>query len=170
MSLKEFNIHFGRLTPGKHEFNFSVDKEFFAHYDYDVAACSTKTQLVITKTSAVLMTFEFSIAGTMDLPCDRCIEVLPYPIEGQYQVLVKLENQDTTVADEIIYLSPDAYEINVADTLYEFHILSIPLKTDCTRRDHIDCQKINDLLLGSSQPDIPEDDGDPRWNDLKKLL
>ena len=170
MSLKEFNIHFGRLTPGKHEFNFVVDKDFLAHYEYDVAGCSTETRLVITKTNAVLMTFDFDISGTIDLPCDRCTDELSYPIEGQYQVLVKLENQDSTVADEIIYLSPDAYEINVADTLYDFHILSIPLKKDCLRQNHPVCQKINNFLLGSSQIDTADDDGDPRWNDLKKLL
>lgn len=118
------------------------------------------------------MKFDFDIAGSMDLPCDRCNENMTYPIHGKHQVLVKLENQENPVADEIIYLSPDAYEINVADTLYDFHILSIPLKKDCLQPENENCQKINDLLMGSSEAEntIEENEGDPRWNDLKKLL
>ena len=113
------------------------------------------------------MKFNFKIKGTVTLACDRCTEMLPYPIETKHQVLVKLEEQEGSVSDEIVFLSPDAYEYNVAELIYDFHTLSIPLKKEC---QHISdrCNEI-DAMLNSYNRD-EETNTDPRWDELKKLL
>lgn len=118
-----------------------------------------------------MLTFYFDLDGTSDLPCDRCLDVLPYPTSGSYKFILKLENQESN-DDEIVYLPPDSYEINVASHLFEFQVLSLPFKKDCIRDNHPSCDEVNRILSEGVGPDDDDDeeDLDPRWNDLKKLL
>ncbi len=170
--LQEFTVNFGRLKLGKHEFEFDIDDSFLKHYETDLLInCNTKTMLTIDKTRLNLMKFGFKISGSADLPCDRCNELKPYPINGEFDVLVKLEDEESS-DDDIIFLSPDAYEYNIAGLVYDFHILSIPFKKDCIHENHPTCLKIEALIESGSQSDNEEDDdfADPRWNELKKLL
>lgn len=169
--LKEYNIHFGKLEPGNHSFEYKVDGEFFAHYeDSLISNCKTIVQLKLQKVSSVLLNLTFSIKGTIDQECDRCLEELAYPIETNYKIIVKLENQEDNDNDEILYLSPDAYEINISDLLYDFHILSIPFKKECLEVSD-KCDEIDNYINSNNTiNESEEEDIDPRWNDLKKLL
>ena len=171
--LKEFNVNFGRLKLGKHEFNFQVTNKFFESFEQSlVDNCQIKVALTIDKTRLNLMKFNFKIGGSANFPCDRCNVELPYPMDNEFDILVKLNEEEGVENDEIVFLSPDAYEFNVAVLLYDFLTLSVPFKKDCLRKDHPDCIKIEELISygNSSDNEEDDDDGDPRWNDLKKLL
>lgn len=172
--MQDFTVNFGRMKLGKHELTYDIDASFLSLFDYDaIEQCSSKVNLLIDKARANLLTFYFSIDGTATLPCDRCLDVLPYQVQGEYKFILKLEHQEST-DDEIVYLSPDAYEINLAAYIFDFQILSLPFKKDCIRDNHPSCQEVDRILLqGSSDTseDLDdEEDVDPRWNDLKKLL
>lgn len=171
--LQEFNINFGRLKLGKHEFQYKVGFDFFKEFEQDlIEDCNTSVLLTIDKTRLNLMKFNFKISGSADFPCDRCLEQKSYPLQGDFDVLVKLNEDEGANNDEIIFLSPDAYEYNVSELIYDFHILSIPFKKDCVHENHPTCLKIEELIEGGFDDDNDDNDieDDPRWNELKKLL
>lgn len=166
-------INFGRLGPGKHDFVFDIDADFFQQFDYSIIQnCQTSTKVQIDKTRLNLMNLTFSINGTVDLACDRCLEVLPYPVSTQYKLLVKLEEtseRDPNEDDDILFLSPSAYEIDVTNHIYEFHSLSIPFKKECLGTG-TQCQEVDKRIGGISEETEFDKGTDPRWDDLKKLL
>ncbi|MBI3141405.1 MAG: DUF177 domain-containing protein [Bacteroidetes bacterium] len=168
--LQDFTINFGRLKPGKHVFDFQVDDTFFAHFQLDsMLNCRSQTRLTIDKPKANLMDWNFAIAGRSDFPCDRCNDVLSYPIGGNYEVIVKLEDGASQDEDDIIFLPSDSYEYNIAQLVYDFHLLSVPFKKECLRQDHPSCLEANRILNGGSGNQ--NGNGlDPRWNELRKLL
>lgn len=170
--LQEFNINFGRLKLGKHEFSFQVDQKFFEQFEQSIIGkCNMKVDLIIDKTRLNLMKFHFIIGGSADFPCDRCNDDLPYNMDGEFDILIKLEEQEGIENEEIIFLPSEAYEYNIAELLYDFLILSIPFKKDCLRENHPTCIKIDELIdSGSHNDDEDDEEGDPRWNDLRKLL
>ncbi|MGB0429389.1 MAG: YceD family protein [Bacteroidia bacterium] len=170
--LQEFNVNFGRLKVGKHSFEYKVDDKFFAEYEQElIENCNTNTVLTIDKTRLNLMKFSFKISGSADFACDRCNEKRTYPLQGNFDILVKLQDEEST-DDDIVFLSHDAYEYNIASLIYDFHILSIPFKKDCVHENHPTCLKIEELINNGSQPDndVDDEEGDPRWNELRKLL
>lgn len=168
--LQDFTINFGRLKPGQHVFDFQVDDSFFAHFQLDsMLNCRTHTQLTIDKPRANQMDWNFAIAGRAPFPCDRCNDVLSYPIGGNYQVIVKLEDAGTSDDDDIIFLPSDSHEYNVAQLVYDFHLLSVPFKKECLRNDHPNCLEADQLLRSGSRSNNGETQ-DPRWNELRKLL
>lgn len=170
--MKDFTVNFGRLKLGKHDLKYQIDASFLSLFDYNsIERCSTSVTVLIEKTRANLLTFNFALDGSADLACDRCLDMLSYPVKGEYHFLLKLENQEDSDDDEIVYLPPDAYEINLASYIYDFQLLSLPFKKDCIRENHPSCEEVNNILLNNNGDDEDDkDDLDPRWNDLKKLL
>ena len=164
-------MNFGRLNIGLHEFSYSIDSKFFDDFGATkIEHCKTNTQLQIEKKQANLMVFNFDIKGEASFACDRCTDPLIYPMESEFKVLVKVEDQENDTSDEIVYLPPDSYEYNVASLIYDFHILSVPFKKDCLRKDHENCLKINEILDFGSVTEESAVEDDPRWNELRKLL
>lgn len=168
-------INFGRLKPGVHQYSYAIEGPFFASYEHAIIhKCQTRVDLSLNKTRQNLLQLDFHLSGHLYLDCDRCLENLPYSIDDHYHLLVKLEEQDERLADddedEILFLDPGAYEIDLAPHIYDFHHLSVPIKKEC---QHINarCAEIDQMLssgnMQDGQDEAPEDD--PRWEALRKL-
>lgn len=74
---------------------------------------------------------KFMISGWVKLPCDRCSVDLKYPIDEDYDIVVKFDphsdsEKDDSMAD-VIYIARSASLLDVSQLIYEFINLSIPL-------------------------------------------
>lgn len=169
MSLKEFNIHFGRLKPGKHHFSWEVNGDFFENFEHSlITECSSKLKLEIEKNTETLMVFRFSFNGELTLPCDRCLENKNYSLEGNQEIYVKLEGQRENDDEDILYLPPDSYEYNISSLVYDFYNLSVPIKKECLTPQKKSCRAVEKHFhTGANEQ---KNETDPRWNELKKLL
>lgn len=91
-------------------------------------------QLTVKKS---LMAFElnFQIAGTVIIPCDRCLDDMELPIETQDKLIVKFGKEYAEESDEIVIVPEEEGTINVAWFIYEFIALAIPIKhVSCCRQ------------------------------------
>ena len=89
-------------------------------------------------------------------------------------MLVKFSETETDDGDEIIYIHPGSHQVEIGKLIYEFIVLSIPI-----RHIHPDDQAGNslcnpDMLHKLDQYraiELPEVNPiDPRWNDLNKII
>lgn len=173
--LSQYSIHFSGLSEGMHLFDFSADKRFFAEFEEsEVEEASVQIQVELEKRSTYLR-LNFQISGEVELICDRCLEKYMQSVENQYPMLVKFSDTDTDDTDEVIFLHTGDHQVNVAKLIYEFIVLSIPI-----RHVHPDdedgnslcdpemLKKIDEYRAAESEDD--EDDIDPRWNDLRKII
>jgi uncharacterized metal-binding protein YceD (DUF177 family) len=86
------------------------------------------------------------------------------------------EEIDSREEDEIIFMPWNTHSINIAQFVYEFISVAIPLKKLHPRYNNEDLS-IEDHLIYSSgkqsdsnkNPGIKEDEIDPRWQRLKEL-
>jgi uncharacterized protein len=131
--LKEYNINFGSLKLGKHLFEFTVDDDFFSHFEYSlVKKGHVEVSLVLEKQRESLLILNFTLNGTITLECDRCLDEFEYPVKSENRLLVKLDGkQEENDNDELIFLSPETYHLDVSPYIYEFINLSLPLKRIC---------------------------------------
>jgi hypothetical protein len=66
-AMKEFTIPFVGLKEGKHQFEFTIDKTFFAHFEYDdFSQASLQGQLTLDKKSTFLE-LHFEVSGPVVL-------------------------------------------------------------------------------------------------------
>lgn len=98
----------------------------------------------------------FGFTGRLATSCDRCTASIMLPIEGEYELVIKVG--DTFQEDEEIVVIPsDMAEINVGRFFYEFVVLSVPVSHtyECEEEDPRPCN-MDILSILEAQREIPE--------------
>src|SRR5690606_25759469 len=117
----------------------------------------------------------FDIQGTIKLTCDVCLSTFDSPVHIKERALVKFIDEDWNEdTEEVVTLSKNDYEMDIAPLLYEYINLAVPPYTKCSVNGNgISCDP--DMLnMISEQPDnsneVEEEQAlDPRWEALKKI-
>jgi len=176
---KEFLIPFIGLKLGKHHFEYQINNKFFENFDYDEFQNSDiKVSLVFDKKSNMLE-LEFKHKGTVNVPCDLTGEDFDLPIKGKMKLIVRFGDEFNNDNEELLILPHGEHEIDVAQYIYEMIALSVPLKRvhpgvkdGSLQTDAL--KKLNELTVKSvkekKEENKQEEDIDPRWEKLKKLL
>ena len=173
MGRRDYDIAFVGLKQGVHDFNYHIDDHFFELFSESlVKKANLDVHLKFEKHPSFFM-FNFHHQGTVHLPCDRCGVELDYPVDNEQDVVVKFDehregDDDDSMAD-IIYISRADTHFNVAQLIYEFVNLSIPI-------NHVTCdnitvekpcdEKVLSQLKASKDQSIKVDH---RWDDLSKI-
>ena len=169
-SLEHFKIDLKGLTDELTQLEFDLDKDYFEALDEtDVDNGALHVSLSIRKASG-FFELHFHTVGTVDIPCDRCLDLMEQPIETDNRLVVKLgstarEEDDTIVVDE------NEGILDVAWFIYEFIALAIPIQ-------HVHApgkcnpamtQVLEELSADRSGDEESDDAIDPRWEKLLKL-
>ena len=163
--LKDYTIQFVSLKLGTHFFEYEVDNKFFEEFDYfEFLDATFKVELAFEKQSTMML-LNFNFSGEITVPCDRCLEDLNIAIEGEEKLIVKFGDEPYDGTDDIVILPENAYEINVAQYIYEFIEVNIPQKR---AHDEDECdveaiKKLNEYKVKSN------DKIDPRLSGLDKF-
>ncbi|KAF2335654.1 YceD family protein [Flavobacterium daemonense] len=176
---KEFLIPFVGLKLGKHHFEYQVNNKFFEDFEYnEFQSSDIKVNLVLDKKSTMLE-LDFKHKGTVNVPCDLTGEEFDLPIKGKMKLIVRFGEEFNDDNEELLILPHGEFEVNVAQYIYEMIALSVPLKrvhpgvkdgsleSEALKKlDELKVKTVKDKKEESKQ----EEDIDPRWEKLKKLL
>lgn len=173
-SLIPFSIPVSGLRDGTHGFNFEVDAAFFAAFsESPVQQGALQVHLDFDKRPGMFV-LEFDISGRVVTPCDRCLETIQLPIEGRHRLLVKFSDEERPDEADVVYVSPELEKLNVAQYVYEFIILSLPMVKvyDCENDEDAVC---NEDMLSYLEEDADSgsetiEEANPIWDELKKKL
>ena len=142
-ALKQFSLPIQGMKIGFHEYNFLLDKTFFSEFENAMFADGkVKAQLNVEKKSDHLV-LDLTLNGTVDTECNRCTDDIAYPLDEQYDLLVKYD-ENPREEDEIIYLSPDSPDFNCAKILYDLVTLAVPINRTC---DEVADKSCNEEIL-----------------------
>ena len=166
---------------------YDLNNQFFADIDApEVTKGRVQVFLEVKKLSAGnAFELNFSLKGTVVIPCDRCLDDMDQEIAASDKVMVKLGADYAEDGDWVI-IPEEEGEVNVAWFMYEFIALAIPMKHvhapgKCNRamagklNKHLRISADDEDMMGT---EINEDEdlestsqtSDPRWNELKKIL
>lgn len=172
--LNTYSIHFKGLKVGKHSFNFEVDSKFFEAFEEgEIKQGKLQADVILTKQSQML-DFKVSISGIVEVVCDRCLDNFDLPITYEGSLFVKFGEEKGEEGEEIIVLTNDDSEVNLAQYIYESICLSLPiqryhgmngLKGKCNKEM---IAKLKSHLSNSAKKEESQD-VDPRWNKLKDI-
>jgi len=170
--LSTYSINFKGLKVGKHSFEFDLNDAFFSEFKEGEIGKGQLKALVTLNKQNHLLEFKISIKGSVQVVCDRCLEAFELPTTFKGELFAKIGSADAENDDEIIFLSEEDYEVNLAQYLYESVCLSLPLKryhglggtkaSDCDKEMLAKMNVVN-------ESDASDEEVDPRWAALKKL-
>ena len=126
--------------------------------------------------------------GMVWVPCDRCLDDMELPISSSDKLMVKFGHEYAEEGENLIVIPEEEGEINVAWFMYEFIALSIPMKhvhapgkcnkamtSKLSKHLKTNANEDSDEVFDTGGDDIVieeevEEQIDPRWNELKKIL
>jgi uncharacterized metal-binding protein YceD (DUF177 family) len=170
--LREFEIAFVGLKPGEHTFQYQITDSFFENYGpQDFTNCNATVKLLLEKNSNFFL-LKFEIGGTATVNCDRCGQPFELQLWDDFNQVVKMVDNPEEMDDEdpdVSYISKTESHLNVAEWIYEFINLSIPMQRihpDVNGKSGCD-PKILEMLDNMSQQSEGKDN--PIWKDLDKF-
>jgi uncharacterized protein len=173
----KYNIEFKGLKEGLHDYNFEVDNTLFEHFEespVEVGAVNVTVQL--EKRSSFLK-LNLHITGWVELTCDNCLEAYQQAVDLETEQFVKFgEETEFEEGDNVIWVLPEEHAINLAQVIYEYTILSIPIRhvhpneTGENSCDPEMLEKLNEYMPRENEDTAEKDEEiDPRWAALKNL-
>lgn len=119
-----------------------------------------------------MTTLEFFIQGVVPTTCDRCMAPIQLEIDAEYQMIVKIGDPEES-NDEVIFVDPDSPDLNVANHIYDFILVSVPIShriPDCEQLDPSPCDRsvLDYLAKNQDEMQIPGDTTSP-WDKLKNV-
>ena len=116
-----FKVQLKSLPQGIHEFEYHLDKTFFANMEStDIHDADIRVHLTLNY-KADIYDLAFKIDGDVTLLCDRCLDTA-------YHIAVKYGDDYDDSSDDLLVIPESDNYLNVAYMLYDTVALSIPLK------------------------------------------
>lgn len=166
-----YTIGLSGLKEGRHTIDFEIGNKFFESFEEsEIKEGSLFANIELEKRSTHIDLF-IRISGRVKVCCDRCLEMFFLPIECENRLLIKFGKKIEDSDPDIISFTTDEHELDLTQHFYEYIHLALPIK-----RVHPDDENGNStcdpLMLDKLKELIVEEDNDndPRWDELRKLM
>lgn len=178
--LKDYEIGIAKLSNKVHTYEFEMDDSFFDLFGKEIISGGQLLANVELDKTESLLTFTIDIKGHVRLTCDRSLDEFDYPVDVQEVFRVKYGDENMELADDLWQITNGTQSINIAQHLYDYISLSLPMKKLHPRfleeQSEEDEESEEDILIYSSRSesdsedeDDDDEDTDPRWDALKNL-
>lgn len=128
--------------------------------------------VVLTK-NPDMMELRLDIMGSVEVPCDRCLESFDQPVQIAETLFVKFAGESIEQMEDLLILSEKEHELDISGYIYEYIILHLPYQRihpdDSHGRSMCNKEMIKHLEEYLTDHETKEH-SDPRWEKLRSLL
>ncbi|MBN1181009.1 MAG: DUF177 domain-containing protein [Bacteroidales bacterium] len=164
----QYIIQFHGLKDGVHRFDFKAGNDFFKSFENPEVQMGDLNISADLEKRPQMLALSLKIKGTVKVVCDRCLDIVDLKVKGETQLFFKFGDQDEEMTHELIVLSHNSHEIDIAGYIYETTILSLPYKKVHPKNS---CNP--DMITrieGFDDDYIANEKTDPRWDKLKDII
>jgi len=130
--LDKYFIEHKKLGVGKYNSEFIIDKDFFNFLENEEILRHDLKIDIDYDIKQSMINAQMRILGKVEVQCDICGEYYFQEIENEIDLNFKMTNElpaeDTF--DELIYYSPEDEKIDLKKIIFDYIVLSIPLKKE----------------------------------------
>lgn len=166
-SLRQYIIPFRSLYNGLHSYHWDLDATFFKNFESSpLKEGNFEVAMELDKQDEI-STVILNIKGKYPSVCDRCLADIEIPVVKVQQFYIK-NGIEISEDPDLVYLAPEVSELKVAELLYDYVCLSLPLlqRIDCENLSNPPCNK--DVLSRIQKEDEPQADLSV-WEVLKNI-
>ena len=169
-SLEQFKIDLKALTEDVTSLDYELTDQYFqALSDAEIKSGALHVSGSIRKTVG-FFELQLGISGTIQIPCDRCLDMMSQPIETELRLVVKF-GEEYEEQDELVIVSETDPVLDIAWFIYEAIALAVPIQHVHQPGDCNDAMMrvLTEHSAARSSDADAEAAVDPRWNALKNL-
>ena len=166
---KKYFVELRSLKEFPHLEQFTVGDEFFDDEKPDIEGGNLNVEVEVRRLGEGY-SIDISIAGTVKVPCDRCLSLVEIAVESQMQLRAKDDDGLEYDDEDLVLMNPSDTGVDIEWNIYEMAELALPIQRV---HDEGECDEqmteVLDNYAGEQQRD-DKDAVDPRWDGLKALL
>lgn len=165
MKRKKYELKLSGLKEGSYRYTYQLDEEFFQVYESEILQKGEVDVLLKAEKRSDKIELEITYSGWILRNCDLCLEQVQVGLDSTYSLLVKLTHDELEPEHDILYVSPNAQTLPLEQVLWDYAVLSIPMKITC----ELD---LNGKACGGVAyiNEETEKETHPEFEKLKKLL
>jgi uncharacterized metal-binding protein YceD (DUF177 family) len=124
-----FRTQAPKLELGHHTFTYQADTAFFEQFGTPLfSAAEVQITVQVHKTD-LHYECRFTLAGSLQLSCDRCLEPYSWPFQTEALLVYSHdEAMQDTESDEVVYVPRHVLWLDFSQDLYDFVSLQVPLR------------------------------------------
>lgn len=158
--LANYKIDIFRLENKQYVHEFEGDSQFFAEFEQDeIEKGSFKAKVTLDKSETMIQLL-YEIEAVVELTCDKSLELFDYPISIHKKMILKFADRTEEITDELMLIDRNVQQVNVAQDIFDFIFLEIPIK-----RLHPRFVQEENLFDDFDEDDEDWDDDDLLWED-----
>ncbi len=179
--LKIFDINIVGLSHNTHDFEYDIDAAFFALFEHSLVETGQLKVALLLDKSETMLTLNFTIQGVVELVCDKSLNTFDHNIDLTHRLVYKFGAEYDELDDDIIIIPHNEYRINVAQPIYEYILLAVPMRkihpdlretdqaTDAEYALVYTSEAVDDAEADEEQENGQDQPVDPRWQALNQL-
>ena len=166
-------IQFSGLKSGIYTYDYTLDDSFFSEYKNEKILGGKVVFNVKLEKKERLMMIYFAYSGAVRTTCDRCLEEMEWPVDGEETLCVKFSDTEVSDDEDVVFLPENEYKIDLAQWMYEYVAVAMPIQ--CIHPDDKEGNPTCDPAMMKLLDDHREsektgdEETDPRWDALKKM-
>ena len=167
----DYVLPFVGLSAGKHLYEYKIGDSFFEAIAYSEIKKGTLDAALTLNKQFGMLVLDFSINGTVNVPCDRCNEPFDLEVESNNRLVVNIGGEEMA-GEDTISIPATVSEINLAEYIYEYLILSLPIQRvhPDNKQGKMTCDKEAMKIYNKYiKKEEKTKTIDPRWEKLKGL-
>ena len=169
-NLEQFKINLKALKQDETPLQWELDDSFFQRLEGAQLQSGSLHVSGSIRKAVGFFELQLHTVGTVEVTCDRCLDLMRQPIGADLNTTVKLGTEDS-YDDDVITVDETQSVLDTAWLIYESIALAVPIR-------HVhqpgDCnvamsEKLQQLSAARSSDADAQDNIDPRWAKLKNL-
>lgn len=152
---REYDINLATLpTATPSTLSFNVGMELFADMvNPDVLGADVRADVTLTPRHGALDMVLYAI-GTLSVPCDRCLEPMPLPVDTDYTLTIHMGQEYDDETPGRLTLDDRDPVLHMGPIIHDTLLLAIPMRHV---HDRGQCDAAMSALLDSHETEIDED-------------
>ena len=168
--ISDYDLLFSGLKEGEHKYNYKISDTFLKNFGFnELNNVDIQVNSLFVKKSS-LMELSLNGRGSYILTCDISNEEFLHRVDSELSYIIKFGENYNDDNDQFVIIPHNSYKFNIAKTIYEMIVLSIPQKK--LHPGVIDGSLNSKTLkiLNELSPGAKKNKLAPRWNKLKDYL
>ena len=168
--ITDYDIVFSGLKEGEHNYIFKISDTFLKNFGFnELNNVDIQVNSLLVKKSS-LMELSLNGKGSYILTCDISNEEFHHRVDSKLNYIIKFGENYNDDNDQFVIIPHNSYKFNIAKTIYEMIVLSIPQKKLHPGVIDGSLNSKTVKILNELSPGAKKNKLDPRWNKLKDYL
>ena len=126
--LNTFKIDIFRLENKHYVHEFEGKDDFFEALDQELIQKGSFKSTVVLNKNETMIQMVYKITGSVELTCDRSLDLFDFPVDITQKMILKFSDHNEEITDELVLIDRNTQYINVAQDIFDFIGLQIPIK------------------------------------------